>query len=174
MDDHDAAIAFMKSWLSEYPREGGLRGHPRDPASWRAVHKFAHQMFPQTGVPMADWHVALAEAAVGDGAALEARAGQMDAMLHDGRFPCGPAVPALLRGFAAFERQDYSAAIDAIEPMLAERERIGGSRAQVDLVEFTLMRAYLNIVRPDDAHRLLNNRRPGPTWVPVAGIELAQ
>ena len=227
MNEHDAAAAFMKSWLSEYPRAGGLRGHlhwhlalshlqsgnsaealdlftdafvpeesqgralvmladaasllwrselaghPRDPARWQAVHAFAHEMFPQAGGPMADWHIALADAVTGDDAALDARTRQIDAMVQARNFPCGPAVPALLRGIAAFERQDYAAAIDAIEPMLPERERIGGSRAQVDLVEFTLMRAYLISGRRDDVQRLLDKRRPGPMVVPVAGMEMA-
>ena len=227
MNEHDAAAAFMKSWLSEYPRDGGLRGHlhwhlalsnlqigngaealdlfteafvpeksqgralvmmadaasllwrselagqPRDPARWRAVHAFAHEMFPQAGGPMADWHIALADAVTGDDSALEARTQQIDALVQAGEFPCGPAVPSLLRGIAAFERQDYAAAIAAIEPMLPERERIGGSRAQVDLVEFTLLRAYVIAGREDDAQRLLDKRRPGPMAVPVAGLALA-
>ena len=91
-------------------------------------------------------------------------------MLRANRFPCGPAAPALLRGFAAFQGQDFAAAIEAIEPMLPERERICGSRAQVDLVEFTLLMAYLNEGRMDDVRRLLKDRRPGPKGVPVAGL----
>jgi hypothetical protein len=31
--------------------------------------------------------------------------------------------------------------IDALEPIAGDRERIGGSRAQLDLVEFTLLKA---------------------------------
>jgi len=64
------------------------------------------------------------------------------------------------------------AAIDAIEPMLAERERICGSRAQIDLVEFTLLKAYLAAGRLDDVRRLLQSRRPGPRGIPVAGMDV--
>jgi len=75
------------------------------------------------------------------------------------------------RAFAAFQRGDHATAIDLIVPMLAERERMGGSRAQVDLVEATLLRAYLNAGRDADAQRLLADRRPGPASLPVAGLE---
>jgi hypothetical protein len=33
-------------------------------------------------------------------------------------------------------------------PLAAENERIGGSRAQHDLIEFTLLRAYLEAIEP--------------------------
>jgi len=52
------------------------------------------------------------------------------------------------RSFAAFERQDFSAVIDALEPIAGELERIGGSRAQLDLVEFTLLKAYVGARPP--------------------------
>ena len=81
----------------------------------------------------------------------------------------------MARGFAAFERRDFSAAIDALEPiageLAGELERIGGSRAQLDLVVFTLLKAYLSADRLDDARRMLSvRRRPGPSGIPVAGL----
>ena len=88
-------------------------------------------------------HIALAQVVAGNDAALEARARQIDELGAHGRYPSGPLVPAVSRAFAAFERRDFSAAIDALEPIAGELERIGGSRAQLDLVEFTLLQAYL-------------------------------
>src|ERR1700681_4643462 len=87
-----------------------------------------------------------------------------------GRYPSGPFVPAVSHAFAAFERRDFSAAIDALEPIAGELERIGGSRAQLDLVEFTLLKAYLSADRLDDARRMLSVRRPGSSGIPVAGL----
>jgi hypothetical protein len=75
------------------------------------------------------------------------------------------------RGFAAFERGDFVAAITALAPLAGENERIGGSRAQHDLIEFTLLKAYLNADRLEEARRLLSARRPGASGVPVAGVE---
>jgi hypothetical protein len=156
------AASFL--WRSE------LAGHPRDPARWQVIHDFARKMFPQPGMAFVDWHVALTDAVAGDDAALEARLRDMDDLARTGRYPSGPVVPAFARAFAAFERGDFSAVIDAIEPMLGGRERIGGSRAQVDLVEGTLLKAYLGAGRLDDARRLLSERRPGPGDIPVAGL----
>jgi hypothetical protein len=75
------------------------------------------------------------------------------------------------RAFAAFQRGDHATAIDLIEPMLAERERIGGSRAQGDLVEATLLRAYLASGRDAEARQLVAVRRAGPARLPVSGFE---
>jgi hypothetical protein len=46
----------------------------------------------------------------------------------------------------------------------------GGSRAQHDLIEFTLLRAYIEANRLQEAKRLLDVRRPGASRVPVLGI----
>jgi hypothetical protein len=87
-----------------------------------------------------------------------------------GRLATGPVIPALGRAFAAFAREDWSAAIAAIEPIFAEHERIGGSRAQRDIVEFTLLKAYINAGRTADVRRYLDHRREGAAAVPVAGL----
>jgi hypothetical protein len=70
------------------------------------------------------------------------------------------------RAFAAFERGNFSAAIDALEPIANELERIGGSRAQLDLVEFTLL-AYLSLDHLDDARRMMGARSQGSSRIPV-------
>ena len=94
----------------------------------------------------------------------------MDELARNGRYPSGPLVPAVSHAFAAFERRDFSAAIGALEPITGELERIGGSRAQLDLVEFTLLKAYLSAGRLDDARRMLSGRRGGSSGIPVAGL----
>ena len=118
-------------------------------------------------MPLADWHVALTQAVLGDGEALAARAEAMAAMSAAGRYPAGPAITALGHVFAAMVRQDFNAAIEAILPVLPERERIGGSRAQVDLVEATLLKAYLGAGRLEEMRGLLAARRPGAAALPV-------
>lgn len=147
-----------------------LAGHHRDPAAWQALHQFVEDTFPRPGLGFVDMHIALAEAVAGDGGAIEARVQQMHDMIRAGRYPVGPLVPALARAFAAFQRQDYSAAIETIEPFMHERLRVGGSRAQVDLVEFTLLRAYAEAGRYDDVRRLLRDRRRGPSPEALAGL----
>jgi hypothetical protein len=115
-------------------------------------------------------HIALAQVVAGNAPALAARARQIDELARKDRYPSGPFVPAVSHAFAAFERRDFSTAIDALQPIAGELERIGGSRAQLDLVLFTLLKAYLSADRPDDARRMLSMRRPGPSSIPVAGL----
>jgi tetratricopeptide (TPR) repeat protein len=154
--------AFL--WRSE------LAGHPRDAAAWRALYGYANSALPRPGSGLADLHVILAQAVMGDDAALDARARQMEELAREGRYPSGSYLPALARGFAAFERGDFSTAIEALAPLAGENERIGGSRAQHDLIEFTLLRAYLSADRLEDARGLLSVRRPGACGVPVIGL----
>ena len=58
----------------------------------------------------------------------------------------------------------------ALEPIAAELERHGGSGAQLDLVEFTLLKAYVSMDRPGDARRMLRGRHRGSASIPVAGL----
>lgn len=157
--------AFL--WRSE------LAGHARDAAAWRALYEFGKTALPRPGAGLADLHVILTQIVMGDYAALEARTGQMTELAHEGRYPSGAYLPALSRGFVAFERGDFAAAIAAFAPLAGENERIGGSRAQHDLIEFTLLKACLNAGRLEEARRLLGARRPGAAGAAVAGVAAA-
>ena len=150
--------AFL--WRSE------LAGHPRDAAAWRTLYDYASSALPRPGNGLADLHVILTQAVMAD----DARARQIEDLARDGRYPSGSYLPALARGFAAVERGDYSDAIAALAQFAAENERIGGSRAQHDLIEFTLLKAYIDTHRLEEARHLLSVRRPGAVGVPVAGI----
>lgn len=153
--------AFL--WRSE------LAGHARDAAAWRAMYEYANGALPRPGSGLADLHVILAQAVIGDDAGLAARTHQMEALSREGRYPSGSYLPSLSRGIVAFERGDFPAAIEALAPLADQNERIGGSRAQHDLIEFTLLKAYLNTDRLEEARHLLATRRPGASGVPVAG-----
>ena len=147
-----------------------LAGHPRDAEAWRALHAFARQALPRPGNGLADLHVVLAQAVMQDESSSDARARQIEALAQEGRYPSGSYLPALSRGFAAFEGGDYSGAIEALAPLAGQNERIGGSRAQHDLIDFTLLSACLRANRMDDARKLLGVRRPGASGVPVLGV----
>jgi hypothetical protein len=154
--------AFL--WRSE------LAGHPRDAAAWRALYGYANSALPRPGNGLADLHVILVQAVMGGDAALDARARQIEELAREGRYPSGSYLPALAQGFAAFETGDFSRAIEALAPLASQNERIGGSRAQHDLIEFTLLRACINANRLHEAGRLLSVRRPGASGVPVMGV----
>ena len=153
--------AFL--WRSE------LAGQPRDAAAWRALHDYANSALPRPGNGLYDLHIILAQSVMSEEAAPDTRARQIEALAREGRYLSGSYLPALARGFAAFEREDFSGAIETLAPLVGESERIGGSRAQHDLIEFTLLSAYLSANRLNEARHLLGVRRPGASGVPVLG-----
>jgi hypothetical protein len=134
------------------------------------LYEYANSALPRSGSGLADLHVILAQAVMRDDGALDDRARQMEELAREGRYPSGSYLPALARGFAAFESKDFAGAIESLAPLAGDNERIGGSRAQHDLIEFTLLKAYIEASRLDDARRLLAARRPGASGIPVMGI----
>jgi Flp pilus assembly protein TadD len=158
-------VAFLWRWE--------LAGYPRDGEAWHKVHDFVTGAFPCAGLAFSDMHIALADAVAGEEAALAARERQIDELARQGRYPSGPLVPAVARAFAAVEGGAFTTAIDALEPIVGELERIGGSRAQLDLVALTLLKAYLGAGRADEARRMLRGRRRGSALPPVAGLAAA-
>ena len=187
--DHEAALARFRDAFGTQSHSGPARGklndvvsflwrwelagHSRDADGWRFMHSFTSETFPRAGVAFSDMHIALAKAVARDDASLAARAEQVAELARQGRYPSGPLVPAVSCGFAAFERGDYAAAIAAFEPVAAELQRLGGSRAQLDLVEFTLLQAYLRAGQRDEARRMLGARGRGSSRLPVAGLAAA-
>lgn len=143
-----------------------FKGEPRRPELWKDLSTYATQWFPNSGVQFADMHSALAFAMGGDSAAL--------AKIAD--TPKGPVadlLAPLAKGFGAFARGDWDGAVREIEPLLATHERMGGSRAQRDLIEYTVACAHLKAGRGDAARRLVSTRRPqnaGKAGYPVAGL----
>jgi hypothetical protein len=145
------AASFLWRWkiYGEMP--------PLDDA-WGEVIAHAARNFPRAGIPFADVHAALAEAASSDDAALATRITQLGELLEGGRLPQGAIVPALCAGAAAFARDDYDAAADILDAALPELARIGGSHAQRELFEDTYIAACLRAGRDDKAAERLSAR----------------
>ncbi len=159
------AAAFL--WRAE------LADGERRPVSWREVHDYALKSFPKAGLPFADVHVAVACVADGDFATLERLVAELRERLAAGRLPAGGVVPTIAEGFGAYAKGDWNAAIRCFELALPETVRIGGSRAQRDLVEHTLIAAYLKAGRAADARSLVARRTDRRAVVGVAGFATA-
>ena len=157
-------VSFLWRWE--------LAGHTRNNDAWRILYDFATLAVPKPAIAFSDLHITIAQAALSDDVGRDRWTQDIDALARSGRYPSGTVVPRLAQGFAAFARQDFTAAIDALTPTITELERVGGSRAQLDLIEFTLLKAYLNADRLGEANHLLATRRPGPTGIPIAGLAL--
>lgn len=147
-----------------------LAGAPRQPARWAAVHDYSRVAFPSIGVAFADVHMALAAAGGGDATALEELSDSLSKHEAAGRQAAGPVVAVLADAFGAFARDDYAATIDRLAPLVDDHVRVGGSRAQRDLVEHTLLAAYLRAGRATEAETMLVRRPARRSLVPVADI----
>jgi len=136
-----------------------LAGEAHHSGLWSEARDYAVQNFPKAGVPFADVHVALACAATGDAERLERIVKEMREREAAGKLPPGPVVPMLAEAFAAYARSEWSRAIELLEAALPETVRIGGSRAQRDIVGLTLRAACVQSdrtmplnVRPEGRH----------------------
>jgi len=130
-----------------------LAGEPRHARLWSEVRDYALESFPKAGVWFADVHVALACAAAGDGERLARVTRELRERDAAGKLPPGAVAPALAQAFAAYEKHDWNRAIELLEAALPETVRIGGSRAQRDIVEFTLRGACVQAGRTPPAGR---------------------
>ncbi|MGI8926519.1 MAG: tetratricopeptide repeat protein [Tepidiformaceae bacterium] len=136
----------------------GLYGESEEPLPWLEVRDFAATSFPRAGVTFADTHAALAFAAAGDGEALARLSGELASRLADGRLPAGEVVVALVDALASFANGDYAAACDRLQPFAAQVVRVGGSNAQRQVFEDTLLEAYLRAGRFPQAETMLRAR----------------
>jgi tetratricopeptide (TPR) repeat protein len=158
-------VAFL--WRSE------LAGEPRRPDLWREVQDYALRSFPKAGVPFADVHTAVACVATEDLATLDRVVAEIRDRIAAGKYAPGGVVATIAAGFAAYAKQQWDVAIRLFEEALPETVRIGGSRAQRDLVEHTLIAAYLKAGRPEDARRLVERRIDRRPMVEVEGYASA-
>ena len=71
---------------------------------------------------------------------------------------CSSDLLPLVQGTAAFAAGDHAGALRLFEPVEAEMHRIGGSHAQWEIYEETMVQCYLALERYDDATRLVRRR----------------
>jgi hypothetical protein len=103
-------------------------------------------------------HAALAYAACGDHAALAKLRDGLRALGEKGHPIAGSVALPLVQGIAAFAAGDHTAALSHFEPVEAEIHRIGGSHAQWEIFEETMVACYFALERFDDALRLVRRR----------------
>jgi hypothetical protein len=82
------------------------------------------------------------------------------ALTKEAKGPAAEIVASTWAGFKAFAEGDWAAAERSLGPAMAGHERLGGSNAQRDLLEFTLAEAIRKQGRTEEADRLIAMRRP--------------
>ncbi|MDO8411052.1 MAG: tetratricopeptide repeat protein [Phenylobacterium sp.] len=140
-------------------------GHEPSRENWSWIADYAAKAFPKPGHAFIDVHMALIEAAMGDRVAVDRRAAALTAMVEAGRLGAGQVVPAICRAALAFAEADYPRCVAILEPLVPEVVRIGGSGAQREIVEDTLLVALMRSGETAKARDLLDrrlHRRPSP------------
>jgi tetratricopeptide (TPR) repeat protein len=127
------------------------------PLPWRALADIAAAV-SRPGYLFGEVHAALAYAACRDEAALGRLTDGLRALDAAGNPIAGRVVLPLVQGTAAFAAGDLAGALACFEPVEREIHRIGGSHAQWELFEETMVVCYLELGRHDDALRLVRRR----------------
>lgn len=130
-----------------------LAGEAVPPSRWAALSDYTAQCFPKPGQSFVDMHAALAHAMAGDGARLAVFAEAETGFASD-------LVRPVAAAWRAMARQAWEEARDALVPVLAQSERIGGSRAQRDLLELSYAAVLMRLGQSGEARRVLSLRRP--------------
>jgi tetratricopeptide (TPR) repeat protein len=134
-----------------------LDGKPHGPLPWRSLADLAERV-SRPGFLFGEVHAALAYASCGNDAALGKLMDGLRALDAKGHPIAGTVALPLVQGTAAFAAGDHAGALAHFEPVVGEMHRIGGSHAQWELYEETMVACYLALQRYDDAARLVRRR----------------
>jgi len=135
----------------------GLYDYQKGPLPWRPLADLAARV-TRPGFIFGDVHAALAYASVGDERALSALIAGLEALHAKGHPIAGTVALPLVRGVAAYAAGDFAGALALMESVDGEIHRVGGSHAQWELFEETMVVCQLRLGRLDEAARLLGRR----------------
>ena len=119
---------------------------------------YAERWFPRSTNAFAEVHLAMLAALTGNRAGLDKRIAALDARHAQGKLPAGAVVADICRAVRAFAEEDYRSCAAILEPVAGDVVRIGGSHAQRELVEDTLLIALMKSGAAAKAHALLDRR----------------
>ncbi len=143
-----------------------MAGQTRRPELWRELADYATKWFGKPGLSFVDMHTVLGYAMAGEDEAL-AR------FTESPRGFAGDMVAPMARGFKAYATGDWNTAAAEIEPLLATHERLGGSRAQRDLLEYLVVASLVRAGKAVEARAHIAARRGQNgkgSGFPIAGL----
>ena len=135
-----------------------MYGGASAPFPWPEVSDLAAPAAAGPGPAFRDAHAALAFAGGGDDASMDRL---IDRLLHAGEAGDQLAQEVTLplaRGIGAFANGDYAEAVTQMEPIFPQLARIGGSHAQREVFEDTILEAFLRAKEYDKAENMLSTR----------------
>jgi tetratricopeptide (TPR) repeat protein len=135
-----------------------IYGGAAPPPSLQEVQELAVPVAAKPQVAFQAAHAALAFAASGDQDAIAAMMAPLQRMVEQGDMFVQDVVLPLVQGIAAFARHEYAVSVRLLEPVCPQLVRIGGSHAQREVFEDTLLEAYLRAEQFDKAEAMLIER----------------
>lgn len=145
----DAASLLWRLTLTELPASE---------LPWEEVAEFAAAAFPRPGTTWADAHCMAAWCAVADERRLIALIGGLRDRAAGGKGYAGPVLVTLAEGFLAYAHGEWGLAANLFGMAMPEVVRLGGSHAQRELFEDTLIAACARAGRLEQARGLLEER----------------
>lgn len=133
-------------------------GYDVPPKMWAQIAEYAGSAFPKAGHAFVDTHMLMIAAAAGDKTGLENRLSTLDQLVGAHAAWAGGVVPAIGRALLAFSEEHYSQCAAILEPLAGEVVRVGGSGAQREIIEDTLLVAWMRSGNTRKARSLLDRR----------------
>ena len=125
---------------------------------WDEVRDLALPAADGAGAAFRDCHAALAFAGAGDAEATQRLVDRLTSQSEKGDDLSRDMTLPIALGAAAFVAGDYNEAADHMGPTYPMLARIGGSHAQREVFEDTLLETYIRAQRYDDAKAMLDER----------------
>ena len=128
------------------------------PGPWDEVLEIARPAAEKPGPAFRDAHAALAFAAGGYDEEMGKLIAGLGTMAEDGNALSSEVMLPLAKGVEAFAHGEYQDAADNLDGLVDQLPRIGGSHAQREVFEDTILESYIRAGRFDQAQELLNTR----------------
>ena len=125
---------------------------------WDEVREMALPAADGPGAAFRDCHAALAFAGAGDAESTQKLVDRLKAQGEKGDDLSREMTMPIALGAAAFVAGDYDEAADLMGPTYPMLARIGGSHAQREVFEDTLLETYIRAGRYDEAKAMLDER----------------
>ena len=130
-----------------------VAGETVAPERWHQISAYASRFYPKCSNAFIDMHAALAHAMAGQSEPLHE-------IIHNPAGPAADLVPDVARACQHIAAQEWAAAAHHLTCCMADHARIGGSRAQRDLLEHALLTCLLKQGQSQEARQILALRRP--------------
>lgn len=157
-------VADAASLLWRCRLHDSVGGNGADHPDWRAIADLAESAFPRPGTAWVDVHRAMALAALGDEVGLGKLLDGLNEAAERGHTTAGIVVAPVVQALSSFAEGDYESAAGGLSDVRELLVTLGGSNAQRDVFEETLVEARLRAGQTEEAMILLQERLDrGPT-----------